>query len=389
MTGSAREAMQFVTPTLALIFGLCLLAFWRYLPGQRHLAYFGSAFLLCAGAVLVLLSDRAQALGLTLALSALLYIGGALLLSEGIMKRSGARPPRAFQVAVCTGVVVAVGVFHYAQPSLSARFYLLNLAFALILLGAIWRARGLRKGRIGDRLLFWAPILFVLQLVSRIWLTGDFLQDASFEEFRNSPFWLWLQASTAVLATLFGLALLGVAVADVIEALRLERDSDVLTGLLNRRGFEARAGRLFAEAPDAGFCVVMCDIDHFKRINDSYGHAAGDQVLRQFAAEVRAMLHPGEPAGRIGGEEFAIVMPGISRQEAFRRCEEMRAAVESRAFEGLPASTRVTTSLGIAARRPAEALQATLERADAALYDAKRTGRNRTRTESVAFLSVA
>jgi diguanylate cyclase (GGDEF)-like protein len=154
---------------------------------------------------------------------------------------------------------------------------------------------------------------------------------------------------------------------------------DALTEVFNRRAFFEIAERELARARRARLdcAVLMLDLDHFKRVNDAFGHAAGDRVLREFAAAVKAAVRAEDLVGRYGGEEFCVLLPGAAIDTALRTAERIRAAVERRPLGGLPRAT--TVSIGVAACEPLapEALDACLARADDALYRAKAAGRNR------------
>ncbi|WP_157982305.1 GGDEF domain-containing protein [Oceanicella sp. SM1341] len=124
--------------------------------------------------------------------------------------------------------------------------------------------------------------------------------------------------------------------------------------------------------------LVVIDIDHFKRINDSHGHAAGDEVLRGFSDFLRGRFGHGDTLCRIGGEEFVLVMPGTSLAEAHRRVEAARRALAGTAFAGGPMPLRVSFSAGLAAWGPdGESFDEVFARADTRLYAAKSAGRNR------------
>ncbi|MEZ5461269.1 GGDEF domain-containing protein [Dokdonella sp.] len=155
---------------------------------------------------------------------------------------------------------------------------------------------------------------------------------------------------------------------------------DWQTGLLNRRGFFLALGRTeeLRNGRHAPFSAVVLDIDHFKQINDRHGHAAGDRVLHALGESLRALTRPTHFVARMGGEEFCIVLPGNTRQEATELAEAVRAACEQmlvRADDG--EEIRFTLSAGVCEARPAETIDETLARADQALYAAKRDGRNR------------
>ncbi|RXD03835.1 sensor domain-containing diguanylate cyclase [Sphingomonas sp. UV9] len=171
-------------------------------------------------------------------------------------------------------------------------------------------------------------------------------------------------------------------VCDELE-LRLIAQVDHLTGALTRRGFVEQAEREMArsrryERPSA---LVMLDVDHFKSVNDTYGHTIGDQVLHQLAKLAEATLRPIDVFGRLGGEEFGILLPETTADEALIVAERLREAMAGYAMQlsnGAPLN--VTASFGVAELAPAMTSVATwIEQADAALYAAKAGGRNCTK----------
>jgi diguanylate cyclase (GGDEF)-like protein len=161
------------------------------------------------------------------------------------------------------------------------------------------------------------------------------------------------------------------------EELRELAVTDPGTELMNRRGlFHAIEQALALGTSPLSLLVI--DLDHFKKVNDTYGHACGDRVLREFAGVCREIARPGDAVGRLGGEEFAIVLPGTGLYEARRIAERIRETVERR-VTWLPkgGAISVTVSLGLALHRQGEALDALMSRADGAMYEAKCLGRNR------------
>lgn len=128
--------------------------------------------------------------------------------------------------------------------------------------------------------------------------------------------------------------------------------------------------------------LVIADIDHFKSINDGYGHATGDRVISAFANFLRSALSDHHVAGRIGGEEFAIVLPGTNLVAARLFAEGVRGIAGGLSVEGLPQTLRFTASFGVAELARGESLADLMQRADQALYDAKKSGRDRVRVAS-------
>lgn len=221
---------------------------------------------------------------------------------------------------------------------------------------------------------------------------------------RDAPTQDWLMEairfSALVIITIW-MSFVGGYIASIRRRLAAQRDAlekansklrelsirDELTGLYNRRHLterleqESERGRRYGQ----GFSVALIDIDHFKVINDSHGHAVGDEVLVQFAGILRLQARfidhvgqaPERTLGRFGGEEFMIILPGTSLAGARICLERMRAAVAQAPFETSAGPVAITFSAGLAEQRPDEAAEDLLQRADKALYRAKEGGRDR------------
>lgn len=168
----------------------------------------------------------------------------------------------------------------------------------------------------------------------------------------------------------------------MLQEMERQARTDFLTGLPNRRHFLQRAEEELVRAQryGGGLSLIMLDVDHFKRINDTYGHAAGDAVLRALGERCRALLRTADVPGRLGGEEFAVLLPQTDRMQALDAAERLRAGLASLQVEVPEQGTllQFTVSLGVASRGPEDTtLARLLQAADAALYAAKQTGRNR------------
>lgn len=172
------------------------------------------------------------------------------------------------------------------------------------------------------------------------------------------------------------------------SALREEAATDALTRLPNRRYFLAEAERHWARivrGDEKSAAIMMVDLDEFKRVNDSYGHETGDEVLKHLATLTRDMLRRGDLVGRLGGEEFAVLLGDASEEEAMHLAEKMRQRVEASRVVLGPLLLRYTMSIGVTLLVATDhSVRAAFQRADAALYRAKRNGRNRVEWESPA-----
>jgi diguanylate cyclase (GGDEF)-like protein len=159
-----------------------------------------------------------------------------------------------------------------------------------------------------------------------------------------------------------------------LQALAL---TDGLTGLLNRRAFEETLQRelLYAQRCGMGTGLVLIDLDFFKDVNDVHGHAAGDEVLRCVSAMLQASTRGSDALGRFGGEEFIVMLRDSDPFHATMVAERMRYQVA--ALRGLPAAVHITASVGVAISSPIDTLESLLKKADDALYESKRSGRNR------------
>lgn len=154
---------------------------------------------------------------------------------------------------------------------------------------------------------------------------------------------------------------------------------DELTGLYNRRTINELVARekRRCDRNGASMCIAMLDVDHFKRINDQYGHSVGDGVLRMLSLLLECTLRGTECVGRYGGEEFLILLSETSKERAMVPLERLRRRISETAVDGLPADMRITVSIGLADFQQGEDVLDTVKRADLAMYNAKRLGRDR------------
>jgi diguanylate cyclase (GGDEF)-like protein len=222
---------------------------------------------------------------------------------------------------------------------------------------------------LGARFDPWGMVVGTIYLVTVFLVSTVAIDPASASEHSQTL----VAAAALVLSTV----ILSGALVESDRAYRRRSTLDPLTGLFNRTALEQRLAELNGAPCDgakgSSHALLLCDLDHFKRVNDRLGHAAGDAVLQDVAYTMRAVLRAGDSIYRIGGEEILVVLPGASEEDAAGVAERLRQAVRKRR----PAGVGVTISIGAAVTRPSVVNTDDLvARADAALYSAKAGGRD-------------
>ncbi|MFZ0956819.1 MAG: diguanylate cyclase [Candidatus Sulfotelmatobacter sp.] len=180
----------------------------------------------------------------------------------------------------------------------------------------------------------------------------------------------------------------GKRILELQQSLRFAATHDFLTGLLNRSEILAALQREFSRSGREGksATVILADIDHFKRVNDSLGHAAGDEVLKEVARRMKCDLRPYDVVGRYGGEEFLIILPGCDLPNGVRRAEQIRNQIANEPVHTPSGPVSATVSMGVTVTTFSPDLTGAdiLQQADISLYKAKNNGRNRTEVFSTA-----
>ncbi|MBB3656851.1 diguanylate cyclase (GGDEF)-like protein [Rhizobium sp. BK650] len=366
----------FLLPVMMLIFGCTFLIVGRF--GSREAKLWGPGYLVSAAAfsmplIVGFIPDRAASLIADLLfLISFVFYSGALLCRFG--RPSSLMPRLAFIGAMYAGILYAALV----AESVPIEFLLDDLGCVLLLAFAI--VMSLRRVRhTADKALLTASALVVAETVIRnavfVFIAPSYGGSGGF---LASNYAFAMQAGASIPALVFALSALAAATLDTIAAHRDAAERDPLTGLLNRRGFD----RMVEESRGAEGTVIICDIDNFKWVNDTFGHGRGDDVIRAFAEMLRLRLPEGGFAARFGGEEFVIFLPSaplVAGADFANRVRLAFAAIDRKAigFDG-----KVTASFGVAAANAADhSLYEQIARADKALYAAKEAGRNKVMVE--------
>lgn len=301
-------------------------------------------------------------------------LGGMFMLRVGIGHLYGLKTSRT-ALAVLFAGFVTLDYFIYELPRGTLQHTLLyQTPFAIALGLSAWAAWRARAKSFVDRalvvLLAITSVHFLLKAFAAV-LAGS---GNTAKDYLGSQFALLSQSMGAVLIVAVGLMLLCVLVLEIVADEKVNAEVDPLSGLLNRRGFDNRVDALIAgQGPHS---IVLCDLDHFKSVNDTHGHQGGDAAIRAFGEMLQAAAPKGALAARIGGEEFVLLLPQTGRQAALLFAHALRATRAVSPIPGLPAAVRVTSSFGVSEIGEREPLRFAMRRADDALYAAKNAGRD-------------
>lgn len=220
-----------------------------------------------------------------------------------------------------------------------------------------------------------ASALTTAHFLVKPFFAATFGSGSTAKAYAASSYALFSQATGGVLIVTAGLLTLLLVVQAAMGRSISESETDPLTGVANRRGFERRAIPLVAAARERGepLAAILFDLDHFKRVNDGYGHATGDAVLRAFARMLIERLPPCAVVARLGGEEFVAVLDRTTLRGAWLAAQSVRVGIPAIGGHLPP----ITVSAGLALLEPDDTLNSLIDRADRWVYDAKRAGRNR------------
>lgn len=361
------------------LMSLVMAAVWRinrFVPGLTWwiLAH-GLGFLAC----LELLTRGRWPDVVSVALAQGLLLGMGYFIYVGARRHVGDPHPPHWIGALMIGVVTSVAVFFTTvHPDFSSRFLVHSLALGvLFVLTAQAVAKGGAREHPARYLLATASLLHGLFMLGRPWLfTFDLDGPMSLARMTAiSPFIL-LESAVAFNVMAFCVLLL-VAEHSHGELRRLV-DRDELTGVHSRRAFLHRLQQLSEGGGQRpALPILVIDLDLFKRINDTWGHSAGDEALRHFVEVAQRCMRVQDTMGRLGGEEFAVLLPRASVEQAQGVAERLRGLLVEHPLRLTEDNVRLTASIGVTVLLPGESPELALGRADQAMYQAKSEGRNR------------
>lgn len=369
-TAALGQNFAFFLPIMMASFGIAFVIVWSW--GARGAGYWSAAFFCVAGGFAIPAVARTLPMAGWSLIADLLFASGFLLFSQALLDRwrPGWLLPTRVAIWALSGALCGLALVAGAlQLELAASDFACFLLIAIPLVAARPASRSWP-----DRLLFAAAMLVALDNLVR-GATVPLTLSAG-ERFLASDYAFLMQAMACVFGLFLALAALAANVSDILARYRDEAHRDPLSALLNRRGFDERIDRL-DRRPWSG-SVILCDIDHFKAVNDGFGHAAGDRVIAALADILRALSPPDAVVARFGGEEFVIVLPDRDAARAAGIAEDVRRRFAADVAARMGMDRPLTASFGLSVRKADDAsIHDAIARADSALYDAKTLGRNR------------
>ncbi|MFY2763988.1 GGDEF domain-containing protein [Arenimonas sp. MALMAid1274] len=375
-----RSALMVGALLTVLVGGLMLIASRSFPPSYRtSMGWWVAACVMLPGSfVAMALRDLAPA-WLTVGLSNLMVAAGFAFVAIALEIFQG-RPKRRAHLWVLVVATVAASVgLRLLEASLSLRLAVVAALLGLLLASVLWnlyrspQPGGRTQHILGAVFVISAGILFYR--AGAMFLAPNLVTDL----FQLTHLQVLTYAVGSALPVVASFAFLLMCTERSQRELARAAGTDYLTGAFNRRAIEEHGARAIAAARRHGMplATLVVDIDHFKRINDELGHAAGDEALVQAVQRIRGLLRTEDVFGRLGGEEFIVLMPGTDGDSALTAAERIREnfAAETLHLDG--DERRITLSIGVAALAPADRqFSQLLQRADRAMYAAKNAGRD-------------
>lgn len=370
-------AIGFAVPAISI--GMCAIfaCFWYYNREDRAAPLFAAAFTMCALGFFLNHFVLAKETMANAILHNSCYALGLYFLSDGLHRSFDRRTPYEALAALGILSVVLAGIIQLNALGLAVRIITINMIHGGMLIVSAWTLRTVwKKSWTGTAVLCALALCILnLMLVSPTTLFGRTVGDATYFQ---SAYWYVMNLLSILSILSMGGALISVCVMERLDALRDHADNDFLTGLKSRRAFETAASHYCeVRSGDYAASVVLIDLDYFKLINDKYGHAAGDAVIRAVGYLLCHQTRTSDMCGRMGGEEFCLVLPGTDLDGARTLSERLRKRLSELNVPGLPNDITVTASFGIAELGRDDLFEDIYPVADAALYAAKSSGRDK------------
>ncbi|WP_074070045.1 GGDEF domain-containing protein [Rhizobium gallicum] len=308
--------------------------------------------------------------------SGILYIGAAYSYGSAILIHFEQPLRQWTRRALAIGFLAPHTYLVLIIPSLRWDLFLIEIVFACLLGSTIWLAASRAKFAADVAFIIASSLVVIDCLVRGVVFTFLIQTSDEMADFLHSAYNLSVHVSTITVCMLFPFSAIAAMTAAAVNRHRNAAEQDPLTSLLNRRGFEQATQRSSGGTLLTG-AIIVCDIDHFKKINDSFGHATGDHVIVEVSKELLKIQNQKTHIARFGGEEFVIFVLDASEIEVAQIAETLREKIATRRWVDLGFDRKVTASFGVAELDLSDfSVDAAIDRADRALYLAKLAGRN-------------
>lgn len=374
----ADTIMGLLNPMIAAIFAAILGGLWMRDRSRRNVLVLALGhFLLASGFLIFHFSPEPNAVSWTLFMH-VIYCVSASCVCWAAADRVGQRVNLAAfaSIAVIAAVLMVAGSF---GSDMNARLIAANTAYGLIFaLTAQVIGRSTDRTPF-DQAAFWLIVITAAQFFIRPQVAALISGPMSAADYRASDFYAIWMLIMGVVSLMLSLSLVAGTVFDQLRTVREEAEIDPLSGLKMRRSFESGAIQTLESnsTSDIAICMIVADIDHFKRVNDIWGHQAGDRAIAAFGELIGGTVRATDLCGRIGGEEFCILVYDCELPAAKGLAERIRRKFATLEHEALGPDIRMTASFGVTEWRNGEGYGKLFARADAALYQAKSSGRDR------------
>lgn len=372
------QILGLVTPMMGLFFAATFAVLWRAGRMKRHVLGFGIAFALFATAFLITHFLPADAFYL-FHTTQLFYTLGSTVMLVSVCERAGQRLHLGSITVVYLISALVMGVTISFSNDVASRLVIVNIGYGVMFAMGVTTLLTARRRNLIDVAIIAVMAFQAADFFIRPTMTLLFEQSIPAEVYRDSIYYSLIGLVLGMKGATMAMVLIGATIAEWTTALRESSERDALSGLRNRGAFEESMRNLLPRAQTEGrpLSLVVADIDHFKKVNDIWGHQAGDQAISGIGELIGKIVRGCDTAGRIGGEEFCIAVWNCENDPAHRLAERIRQAFANLKHSGLSDDIRLTASFGVATARDGETYEQLFARADAALYKAKSSGRNR------------
>ncbi|MEL7446664.1 MAG: GGDEF domain-containing protein [Pseudomonadota bacterium] len=372
------QILGLLTPLMALLFAATFAVFWKAGRMKRHVLGFAIGYLFFA--IGFLITHFLPVDGIyTFHTTQFFYSIGVTFFVASTCERVGQQVhfPTLAAIYIVSALVLAfaISVTDDAGP----RLILINIGYGAMFLVNLTTLLNAQRRDWIDHAIIFVTALQVADFFIRPTLSVMFEQTIPVEVYRESIYYSLIGLVLGIKSIAGAMVLIGATIVDWSNTLRENSEKDSLTGLNNRAAFEDAMRGIMprAHTERCPLSLVVADIDHFKQVNDIWGHQTGDLAISGFGELIQKMVRGCDTAGRIGGEEFCIAVWNCENEPAERLAERIRLAFAGLQHSGLNDDIRLTASFGVATAHEGETYEHLFARADAALYTAKSNGRNR------------